>query len=327
MNYLKRPFFIDKLEVKNNIFFSPLAGCSDFPFRKIAKEFSPGLTFTEMLKMDALIHMKSESFRMLAYDKSMHPIGAQICGSKPNLAGKCAQMIEELGFDVIDLNCGCPVDKVTKDGSGSGLLKNPELIGEILVNMVSTVSIPVTVKIRAGWDDDDICAAKITKIAELAGAKIIFIHGRTRQQGYKGVGNRSHIKDAKDVARDILVFGNGDIFDPLSALDMFEQAQCDGILLSRGTMGSPWLVQDIIEFFDSQIQPEASLERSIEYLIKHMELIFQFQTPKKAFLDVRRVGCWYAKSHPKMAPLRAEISQIKTQDDVDRVLATMRSMV
>ena len=144
----------------------------------MTSRFRPGLIYCEMVKMEALTRYDTGTFRLLDYDKSMHPIGAQIVGSNPKLAGHAAQIIEELGFDVVDLNCGCPVDKVTKDGSGSGLLKEPEKIGEIIANMVAAVSIPVTVKIRAGWEEGRIAAADITEIAEKAGAKAITIHGQ-----------------------------------------------------------------------------------------------------------------------------------------------------
>jgi tRNA-dihydrouridine synthase B len=150
MNYLKIPFQLGNITLPNNIFYAPLAGCSDFPFRKMSAKYRPGLMYCEMVKMDALIRHDQNTFHILDYDPSMHPIGGQICGSKPEIAGQAAKIIEDLGFDVVDLNCGCPVDKVTKDGSGSGMLKTPELIGEVLANMVAAVKIPVTVKIRAG---------------------------------------------------------------------------------------------------------------------------------------------------------------------------------
>src|SRR3984893_6443256 len=181
---LKRPFQLGALQLPSNIFCAPLAGCSDLPFRMMTTKFQPGLVYCEMVKMDALVRHDPHTYRLLDYETSMHPIGAQLCGSKPQLAGKSAKILEDLGFDVVDLNCGCPVDKVTKDGSGSGLLKNPQLIGEIISQMVASVRIPVTVKIRAGWDAQNINAEEITEIAEQAGAVAICIHGRTRSQGY-----------------------------------------------------------------------------------------------------------------------------------------------
>ncbi len=229
---MKKPFFIGSVELPNNILYAPLAGCSDLPFRRMSCRYRPGIVYCEMVKIDALVRNDANTYRLLDYDADMHPIGAQLCGSKPKLVAEAARIVEDLGFDVIDFNCGCPVDKVTKDGSGSGMLKTPDLIGEMLSTMIGAVKIPVTVKIRAGWDDSTINAVEITRIAERAGAKAITIHGRTREQGYKGKANWDYIKACKDAAREILVIGNGDVFDPESALRIFAHTQCDAVLIS-----------------------------------------------------------------------------------------------
>src|SRR6185437_6206308 len=206
---LKKPFQLGNLTLPSNIFCAPLAGCSDLPFRRMTSKYRPGLIYCEMVKMDALVRHDPHTYRLLDFEADMHPIGGQICGSKPQYAGKSAKIIEELGFDVVDLNCGCPVDKVTKDGSGSGMLKTPELIGEILSNMTAAVKIPVTVKIRAGWDEKSLNAAEIVQIAEQAGAAAICVHGRTREQGYKGPANWDWIRECKRAAKKIQVIGNG----------------------------------------------------------------------------------------------------------------------
>jgi nifR3 family TIM-barrel protein len=172
-------------------------------------------------------------------------MGAQLWGGDPRLAGPAAKRIEELGFDVVDLNCGCPVKKVTKHGCGSSLLKTPERIGEIVANMVAAVNIPVTVKVRIGWDNSSVNIAEVTRVAEEAGAKIISVHGRTRAQGYRGTVDYDAIRKSKEAAKNILVFGNGDIYDPLSAKRMFEETGCDGLLLARGLLGRPWLIEEI----------------------------------------------------------------------------------
>ncbi len=308
VNALKTPFFLGKLKLKNNIFYAPLAGCSDLPFRKMSALYEPGLIYCEMVKMDALIRHDPTTFRLLDYEKTMHPIGAQICGSKVSITKDAARIIEDLGFDTIDLNCGCPVDKVTKDGSGSGLLKHPEIIGEILSEMCAAVSIPVTVKIRAGWDDDSINAIEITKIAEKAGAKAITIHGRTRQQAYKGFANRDVIKECKQASNGIIVVGNGDIFDPESAKHMFDHTGCDAILISRGSMGAPWIVEDIINFFEGcHVDREKSFIK--EQMLKHFNYILEYKPERKAVLDMRRVGCYYLKRYCGVKNLRNMINK------------------
>jgi len=247
---------------------------------------------------------------------NMHPIGAQICGSKLQLIASSARIIEDLGFDVLDLNCGCPVDKVTKDGSGSGMLKQPELIGEMIAKMVATVKIPVTVKIRAGWDDASINAPLITQIAEKAGAKAIAIHGRTREQGYKGRANWDHIRAAKAVAKEILVIGNGDLFQAEDALNMFQTTGCDAVLVSRGTMGQPWICEDMMR----HLRGETPISREISFvrntLLEHFDAILQYQNDRQALLDFRRVGCWYLKRCNGVKSLRIELNRTKTPKEV-----------
>lgn len=304
MGFFKSPYTVDGISFPTNVFCSPLAGCSDFPFRKMLYKYRPGLTFCEMVKMDALIRHDPNTYRLLDYDRTMRPIGAQLCGSKPQLAAPCAKIIEELGFDVVDLNCGCPVDKVTKDNSGSGLLKNIELIGEIVSNIVAAVSIPVTIKIRAGWDDNSIVGPAVTRIAEEAGAKIIFVHGRTREQGYKGPADWNYIKECVDAARTIQVFGNGDVVSAESAEQMFRQTGCDGVLLSRGTFGSPWLFEDIYRHFLNEPPIDRGNAQIKQTLIEHLDCIASYESEKRALVDLRRVGAWYLKKGDGVKALR-----------------------
>ena len=308
-SYLKCPFKLGSLILPSNIFCAPLAGCSDLPFRRMTKKYNPGLLFCEMVKMDALVRHDPHTLRYLDYEPFMHPIGAQLCGSKPHLAGPSAKIIEDLGFDVVDLNCGCPVDKVTKDGSGSGLLKNPERIGEIISNMVAAVRIPVTVKIRIGWDMQHLIAPQVVQIAEQAGASAVCIHGRTRAQGYKGPANWDYIKECKQVAKQIPIIGNGDIFNAESAEKIFAHTGCDAILLARGTLGQPWLVEDIYRHFAGiTVQPKSPLVYR-DTLLEHLQAVIAYQPERKAVTDMRRVGCWYLKNGKNIKRLREQISR------------------
>ena len=317
---LKRPFSLGPLTLPSNVFCAPLAGCSDLPFRRMLTKYRPGLMYCEMVKMGALIYQNPQTFQLLDYEPSMHPIGAQICGSQLEMAAQCARMVEDMGFDVIDLNCGCPVDKITKDGSGSGMLKNPALIGEVIAEIVATVKIPVTVKIRAGWDENSIVGPEVTQIAEQAGAVAICIHGRTREQGYKGPANWDYIRDCKQVAKKIQVIGNGDIFDAPSAERIFAHTGCDAILLSRGTMGQPWLVDDIYRHFSG----EAPIIRgSIDFrdtFMEHLEHIASYKDPHKAVLDLRRVGCWFLRNIKGARELRETINRSKTVEEVRQMI-------
>lgn len=306
---MKRPFQFGPLCLPSNIFCAPLAGCSDLPFRRMTSKYRPGLVYCEMVKMDALIRNDPHTFRLLDFESSMHPIGGQLCGSKLHLAAACAKIIEDLGFDVVDLNCGCPVDKVTKDGSGSGLLKNPQLIGEIIQEMVAAVDIPVTLKIRAGWDMQSINAQEITQIAEKAGATAICIHGRTRAQGYKGAANWDFIAECKQVAKQIKVIANGDIFSAESAEQIFTHTGCDAILLARGTMGQPWLIEDIYRHFSGMPASIYSPHDYRDALVEHLEHIVSYHPERKAVMDMRRVGCWYLKHAQGSKALREGLNR------------------
>lgn len=310
------PFFIGNTQLPNKVLYAPLAGCSDLPFRKMSCRYRPGIVYCEMVKMDALIRHDSNTYRMLDYERDMHPIGAQLCGSKPKLAKEAARILEDLGFDVIDFNCGCPVDKVTKDGSGSGMLKTPNLIGEILSSVVAAVKIPVTVKIRAGWDDAHINAVEITEIAERAGAKAITIHGRTREQGYKGKANWDHIKACKNAAKTIQVIGNGDVFDAESALQMFSYTGCDAVLVARGTMGQPWIAEDILRALEGLAPKMRTVMDLKKSLFEHFDCILKYQPERQSMLDMRRVGCWYLKRLTGVKELRVQLNRSASTSEV-----------
>lgn len=317
---LKKPFQLGRLTLPSNIFYAPLAGCSDYPFRKMSSRYKPGLQFCEMVKMDPLVRHDPKTLQLLEYAEEMRPIGAQLCGSKPHLAAPSAKIIEELGFDAIDLNCGCPVDKVTKDGSGSGLLKHPELIGEIVSNIVAAVNLPVTVKIRAGWDESEIVAPKIVEIVEKAGATAICVHGRTREQAYRGPAIWEWIREAKQAASSLLVFGNGDVFSGQAAVKMFEETGCDGIIVSRGTMGQPWIAEDIYRALEGLPEIERSHKERCQALYDHFDFIISHFPERKAVLDMRRVCCWYVKSAHGARLFRDTINKAQSLEEVRQQL-------
>jgi nifR3 family TIM-barrel protein len=277
----------------------------------MVRKYTDSLIFTEMTKAEALARGDKGTFSMLSFTKGMHPIGAQICTSKKDIAGECSRIIEDLGFDLLDLNCGCPVDKVTKDGSGSALLKNPEKIGEIVYQMQKSVDIPITIKIRAGWDEGSINARAVTKIAEQAGASAVFIHGRTRHQGYKGPADWDYIKDACEQERSILVFANGDIRCRESAEKALLQTGADGVLVSRVTMGAPHIAREIFLGDGAPAAPSPLLLFS-----QHVKEILIYQSPRKVLSDIRRVACWYLREEKEFTSLRREINSATCIEDV-----------
>jgi tRNA-dihydrouridine synthase B len=313
-------FSLKDTVLPGNIFYSPLAGCSDYPFRKMSAKYCPSLMYCEMVKMDPLVRRDETTLRLLDYDDSMRPIGAQICGSKIHLAAEAAKMIQDLGFDVVDFNCGCPVDKVTKDGSGSGMLKNPDLIGEIISSMVAKVRIPVTVKIRAGWDESSIVVEEITKIAEEAGAAAIAIHGRTREQGYSGKANWDYIKRAVNTRKKLPVIGNGDVFSPEAAKAMLEETGCEAVLVSRGTMGNPWIAEDIRNHFHNEPIKKRTHNDRKNALLEHLDWALQYYPEKKAALEMRKVGCWYIKEIAGTREFRNTINKASTIEEMKKLV-------
>jgi tRNA-dihydrouridine synthase B len=320
MKSLVNPIKLGNKLLPSNIFYAPLAGCSDFPFRKMSAKYRPGIMYCEMVKMDALVRNDSGTFHILDYSPDMHPIGGQLCGSNPALAAKAARIIEDLGFDVVDLNCGCPVDKVTKDGSGSGMLKNPKLIGEVVSNMVAAVKIPVTVKIRAGWDEKNIVAEEIVKIVEAAGAQAICIHGRTRQQAYRGPANWDYIKACKEAASTIKVIGNGDVLDGPSAERILTYTGCDAVLVARGTMGQPWIVEDMIRHLQGLVPVVRSIEDCRQALLEHFLYTQQYHHDRKVCVDMRRVGCWYLKKSKGTRQFRELISRAESVEIIQDLI-------
>lgn len=317
---MKKKLKLGTLSLDHNVFYAPLAGVSDFPYRKISSLFRPALLFCEMIKIEPLVRRIPETLRMLDYDESMRPIGAQICGSDVELARIGAKMVEDLGFDSLDLNCGCPVDKVTKKGCGSGMLKTPEKIGEVLAAMVSAVKIPVTVKIRAGWDSSCINAPLVTKIAEQAGAKAIFVHGRTRQQGYVGGADWNVIAECKKAAKDILVIGNGDVFSPESAVRMIEETGVDGVLVARGTMGHPWICEDILRVFAGEMPFERTGMDSKKMLLQHLLFSSEYKDERGTLIDAKKLISWYCKSIFQAKALRKEVMQLVHFSDVQKAI-------
>jgi nifR3 family TIM-barrel protein len=320
MNHFANPLQIGKLTLPHRVLYAPLAGCSDFPFRKMSARYHPALMYCEMVKMDALVRYDEGTFHLLDFSEEMHPIGAQLCGSNPSIAAKAARIVEELGFDLVDLNCGCPVDKITKDGSGSGMLKTPDLIGEVIANMCAAVNIPVTVKIRAGWDDEHINAVEIVKIAEEAGAKAICVHGRTREQGYRGSANWDYIKACKEAASDIVVIGNGDVVDAESAIEISNQTSCDAVLVARGTMGQPWIAQEILSGSMGSPMPQKSLEECRQALFEHFLQVKRYHHDHRVCVDMRRIGCWYLKKSAGTRQFRELISRAGSIEEIEELI-------
>ena len=288
---------IGNVKIKNQVVLAPMAGISNSAFRTIAKDFGCGLLYAEMVSDKAITYENKKTIDMLYMTDYERPIVQQIFGSDEKSFVEAAKYIyEHMHPDIIDINMGCPVPKVAlRAQAGASLLKNPEKIKKIVTKVVEAVPIPVTVKIRSGWDKDHINAKEVAKICEEAGAKAICIHPRTRSQGYSGTADWSIIKQVKE-AVNIPVIGNGDIKTAEDAKRMIEETNCDAVMIARGVLGNPWLIKDIINILDNKEKQKPPTPREkIDVCLKHLNLLAQTKSEKIARLEIRNHIAWYLK--------------------------------
>ena len=308
---------IGNVELENNILLAPMAGITDLAFRKICKEYgNPGLVYTEMASSRAIFHNDEKTKKLLDVEGEKRPIAVQIFGNDPKIMAFAASKVSEIA-DIIDINMGCPAPKVVKNGDGSKLLLNPELIGDIVQEVVKTVEKPVTVKMRKGWDKNNINAVEVAKIIEQAGASAITIHGRTREEYYSGRADLDIIKQVKESVN-IPVIGNGDIKSIEDANKMFEYCNVDGIMIGRATIGNPWIINDIIKGEKREI----SNEEKLKVLKQHIELAVAEKGEYIAVREMRKHICWYIKNLKESSKIREKINRIedvKSTSDTDAV--------
>lgn len=313
---------LKNLTLKSRIIQSPMAGCTDLAFRLVAREHGMEFAFLEMVSAEALVRKNERTLSLLRSVETDRPLGAQIVGCDPGAMGEAAAMIEEMGFDLIDINCGCPVPKVTAPGGGSALLIEPEKTKAIFESVVKNIkNIPVTVKMRKGYTDpsgDE--AVRIAKLAEDAGFAAVTVHGRTRAQGYTGPADWQSIAKVKKALK-IPVFGNGDVINAETAKKLMEVSGCDGVMIGRGGLGNPWIYKQIdaeIEHKDLPSLP--TLEEKKRAALKHLELEIQTDGERTAVLKFRKIACWYLKEMPGCAELRNRVNTIETAREMRSVI-------
>lgn len=313
---------IGNINISNKIVLAPMAGISNTAYRRIIKEMGAGLIFAEMVSDKAIVYGNDKTFNLLKMSPMERPIAQQIFGSDVNsfviAAKKIAQIMNP---DIIDINMGCPVPKIAvKSQAGSALLKDPDKIYEIVKAVVNAVSIPVTVKIRSGWDDSSINAVIVAKKIEEAGGKAITIHPRTRKDGYSGSANWQIIKDVKN-AVSIPVIGNGDVKSCYDAKRMLDETGCDAVMIGRGVLGNPWLIKECIEYLETGKKPKEIMPADkIKMLKKHYQLLLESQSEKQAILEIRTHALWYIKGLPNSALIKNKICAIKKSDELFKVL-------
>ncbi len=305
---------LGNMNLKDKLILAPMAGITDLPFRLLCKEMGCDIFYTEMVSAKAIYYNNKNTEPLLQIEEREHPIGVQLFGSEPELMGEMALRVEERGFDFIDVNMGCPVPKIVNNNEGSALMKQPELVGKIVHEMVKRVHVPVTIKIRKGFDDNSVNAPEIAKIAEANGASAVAVHGRTRMQYYSGDADWDVIRQVKE-AVSIPVIGNGDLKTPEDVLRMKAETGCDAFMIGRGAKGNCWIFKELKTYFETGRLPDRpDTNEIIEMMLRHLELMVKYKGEYTAVHEMRKHIAWYTAGLHDSARLRNEINQIEEYD-------------
>ena len=316
-NFIK-PIKIGNVKLNNNVFLAPMAGITDRAFRLVCEEFGPGLVCTEMVSGKGLMYDDRKTAELLNIEGEKRPISAQIFGSDVDAMKYAAEYVSKIA-DIVDINMGCPAPKVVKNGDGSKLLLNLDLVEEIVRAVVEASSVPVTVKIRKGWDKDNIVAVEAAKRIEKAGASAIIIHGRTRSEFYSGTADWDIIKQVKQTVK-IPVIGNGDIKSAEDVKKMFEETGVDGIMIGRAALGNPWIFKDILESSTNKVPETISNEERLRVILKHLDLEIQDKGEITGIREMRKHISWYIKNTKNASKFRDYVNRIENREELEQAL-------
>ena len=311
--YLKK-LKIGNVELRNNILLAPMAGITDLPFRLICEKHGAGLTCTEMISSKGLYYDDSKTKLLLNIQGEERPVAAQIFGSDIEALKYAGEYVSKV-VDIVDINMGCPAPKIVKNGDGSKLLKNLDLVFRIAKEVVKASKVPVTVKIRKGWDSKSVVAVEVAKLLEEAGVSAITIHGRTREEYYLGKADWDIIKKVKESVK-IPVIGNGDIKTKEDAVRMFEQTNVDGLMIGRGAIGNPWIFEEIISYLQGKEQRKVTNSERLETIIEHIKLAVKEKGENIAIKEMRKHLAYYVRNEKDASKIRERINKINDKGEL-----------
>lgn len=314
---------IGNVLLENSYVLGPMAGVTDLPFRLLCKEQGAGLLCMEMVSAKGIFYNNKNTESLLQIHPEEVPVSLQFFGSDPKIVSKMAKRVEERPFSILDINMGCPVPKVVRNGEGSALMKNPKLVYELVSATVKAIKKPVTVKIRKGFDDEHINAVEIAKIIEEAGAAAVAVHGRTREQYYSGKADWEIIRQVKE-AVSIPVIGNGDVTSGEKAIAMREQTGCDGVMIARGAQGNPWIFSELLEYERTGRLPDRpDVEEIKQTMLRHARLQIEYKGDFTGIREMRKHVAWYTKGLHGAARLRDRINQVESYAELENLLTSL----
>lgn len=311
---------IGNVELENPYVLAPMAGVTDLPFRLLCKEQGAGLLCMEMISAKALQYNNKNTKALLEIDPRECPVSLQLFGADPDIISEQAKRIEELPFQILDINMGCPVPKVVRNGEGSALMNQPRLVYHIVYKTARAIQKPVTVKIRKGFNDESVNAVEIARIIEDAGGAAVAVHGRTREQYYSGEADWDIIRQVKEAVH-IPVIGNGDVTSGKRAIAMMEQTGCDGVMIGRGAQGNPWIFRELLEYERTgQISNRPSKEQIRNTMLRHARLQIAFKGDYLGIREMRKHVAWYTKGLEGSARLRDDINKVESYEELEELL-------